>query len=212
LLSKLHCYGIRGIANNWFKNYLTDRVQYVEIDGFKSSYSQIECGVPQGSILGPLLYLIYVNDICFSCNGSILSFADDTTIYVSDSNIDSLYNNANILVNSLFKWFCSNRLSLNPTKTKYIVIRPPSLKGDLSQKQIMIENTLLYRIGKNCDEKAAKFLGILIDENLTWKYHLSHINKKVSRALFSLKQVKHFLPKQCMKTLYYSLIHSHLSY
>jgi len=208
----LHCYGIRGIANNWFKNCLTDRVQYVEIDGFKSSYSQIECGVPQGSILGPLLYLIYVNDICFSCNGSILSFADDTTIYVSDSNIDSLFNKANILVNSLFKWFCSNRLSLNPNKTKYIVIRPPSLKGDLSKKHILIDNTLLYRIGKNCDEKAAKFLGILIDENLTWKHHLTHINKKVSRALFSLKQVKHFLPKQCMKTLYYSLIHSHLSY
>jgi len=195
LLSKLHCYGIRDIAYNWFKNYLTDRVQYVEIDGYKSSYSQIKS---QGSILGPLLYLIYVNDICFSCNGSILSFADDTTIYVSDSNIDILFNNANILLNSLFIWFCSNRLSLNPTKTKYIVIRPPSLKGDLFQKHILIENTFLHRIGKNCDEKGHKFLGILIDENLTWKHHLSHINQKVSRALFSLKQVKHFLPKQCM--------------
>jgi hypothetical protein len=80
------------------------------------------------------------------------------------------------------------------------------------KKHILIDNTLLYRIGKNCNEKAAKFIGILIDENLTWKHHLTHINKEVSRALFSLKQVKHFLPKQCMKTLYYSLIHSHLSY
>jgi len=70
----------------------------------------------------------------------------------------------------------------------------------------------LDRIGKDCDERAAKFLGILNDENLTWKPHLSHINQKVSRALFSLKQVKYFLPKQCMKTLYYSLIHSHPSY
>ena len=76
----------------------------------------------------------------------------------------------------------------------------------------MIENILLHRIGTDCDEKAAKFLGILIDENLTWKNHLSYINTKVSRALFSFKQVKHFLPKQCMKTLYYALIHSHLSY
>ena len=165
LLSKLHCYGIRGIAHDWFKYYLTDRVQYVEIDGHKSSHPQIKCGVPQGSILGPLLYLIYVNDICFSCNGSILSFADDTTIYVSDSNIDILFNNANILINYLFIWFCSNRLSLNPNKTNYIVIRPSSLKGDLSQKKLLIENTLLHRIGKDCDEKAAKFLGILIDEN-----------------------------------------------
>ena len=142
--------------------------------------------------MGLLLNSIYVNDICFSCNGSILSFADDTTIYVSDSNIDILFNNAKILINSLFLWFFSNRLSLNPNKTKYIVIRLPSLKGDLSQKHILIENTLLHRICKDCDEKAAKLLGILIDENLTWKYHLSHINHKVSRALFSLKQVKHF--------------------
>ena len=97
-------------------------------------------------------------------------------------------------------------------QTKYIVIRPPSLKGDFFQKHIMIENTLLHRISKDCDEKAAKFLGILINENLTWKYHLSHINKKVSRALFSLKQVKHFLPKQCMKTLYYALTHSFSSF
>ena len=126
----------------------------------------------------------------FLLHGSILLFADDTTIYVSDSNIDILFNNANVLINVLFICFCSNRLSLNPNKTKYMVIR--------------------QKIGKDSDEKAVKFLGIVIDENLTWKHHLSHINMKVSRALFSLKQVKHVLPRQCMKTLYYSLIHSHL--
>ena len=212
LLSKLNYYGIRGIANQWFRNYLSEREQYVEIDGYKSSHSQMNCGVPQGSILGPLLYLIYVNDINLSCNGSIVSFADDTTIYVSDSNIDSLYNNANTLINSLFNWFCANRLSLNANKTKYIVIRPPSLRGDLAHKHIYIHNTQLHRIGNNCNEKSAKFLGILIDENLTWKEHISHVNKKISRALFSIKQVKNVLPKQCLKTLYYSLIHSHLSY
>jgi len=75
-----------------------------------------------------------------------------------------------------------------------------------------LTENVLRRIGTDCDEKAAKFLGVLIDENLTRKPRLSHINQKVSRALFSLKQIKHFLPKQCMKTLYYSLIHSHLSY
>jgi len=212
LLSKLNSYGIRGIANEWFKSYLSDRVQYVEIDGYKSSCTHVKCGVPQGSILGPLLYLIYVNDIGRSCKGNILSFADDTTVFVSDSNIDSLYENANAQINCLFEWFCSNRLSLNANKTKYIVIRPPSLRGDLSKNEIVIQSTKLNRIGKNCNEKAAKFLGILIDENLTWKEHLSHINKKISYALFSLKQIKHFLPKQCMKTLYYSLVHPHLTY
>ncbi len=199
-------------SKQWFKSYLSDRVPYVEIDGLKSSHSEIKCGVPQGSILGPLLYLIYVNDICFSCNGKILSFADDTTIYLSDSNIDHLYVKANMLINCLFEWFCSNRLSLNANKTKYIVIRPPSLRGDIYNTDICIQNSKLHRIGNDCAEKAVKFLGILIDENLTWKEHLSHINKKISRALFTLKQVKNVLPKRCMKTLYYSLIHSHLSY
>ena len=212
LLSKLNSYGIRGIANQWFNSYLSNRYQYVEIDGHKSAYSEINCGVPQGSILGPLLYLIYVNDIGFSCNGKILSFADDTTIVVSDSNIDQLYNRANLLINNLFEWFCSNRLSLNANKTKYIVIRPTSLRGDLSKKDIFIVNTKLSRIGNDCDEKSAKFLGILFDEHLTWKKHLSHINKKISWALFSIKQVKNVLPKQCLRTLYFSLIHPHLSY
>ena len=212
LLDKLNLYGIRGVANQWFKSYLSNRSQYVELDGHKSSYSKIKCGVPQGSILGPLLYLIYVNDIGFSCTGSILSFADDTTIVVSDSDIGHLYNKANTLINCLFEWFCSNRLSLNANKTKYIVIRPPSLRGDLSNENIFIGKTKLCRIGNDCYETSVKFLGILIDENLTWKHHLSHLNKKISRALFSIKQVKNVLPKQCLRTLYYALIHSHLSY
>ena len=88
LLGKLHNYGIRGLANEWFRNYLSERQQFVEIDGEKSQMALIQIGVPQGSILGPLLYLIYVNDICNSCQGNILSFADDTTLYTSHSNLD----------------------------------------------------------------------------------------------------------------------------
>jgi hypothetical protein len=86
------------------------------------------------------------------------------------------------------------------------------MRCDLSGHDIFIQNTKLNRIGNDCDEKAVKFLGIYIDENLTWKYHLSNINKKISNALFAIKQVKKVLPYNCLKTLYYSLIHSHLSY
>jgi len=131
--------------------------------------------------------MIYVNDIGFSCTGSISSFADDTTIVVSDSDIGHLYNKANTLINCLFEWFCSNRLSINANKTKYIVIRPPSLRGDLSNENIFIGETKLCRICDDCYETSVQFLGILIDENLTWKHHLSHLNKKISRALFSIK-------------------------
>ena len=117
LLNKLNTYLIRGNAINWFKDYLANRSQFVEIDGYSSSLLNIQCGVPQGSILGPLLYLIYVNHIPNSCNGNILSFADDTTLCMSNSNLQALFLEENETVNKLFHWFCANRLSLNPAKT-----------------------------------------------------------------------------------------------
>ena len=112
LLNKLFRYGIRGTANDWFKRYLSSRSQFVEIDGNISSSLPICCGVPQGSILGPLLYLIFVNDIGKSCQCNILSFADDTTLYVSHSNINTLFSIANEQLNNLFAWFCANELCL----------------------------------------------------------------------------------------------------
>ncbi len=212
LLRKLRTYGIRGIANDWFRSYLSNRFQFVEVDGNVSNMLPIKIGVPQGSILGPLLYLIYVNDIGNSCRGNILSFADDTTLYTSHSDLTQLYENANEQINDLYQWFCSNRLSLNAKKTKYIVIRPMHMKCDLNQYAVHIGNTVLDRVGNNCQETSTKFLGMHIDENLTWKQHITEINKKVSRALFSIKQVKHVLPPESLRTLYFALIHSHFSY
>ena len=212
LLNKLNIYGIRGIVNDWFRSYLSDRSQYVEIENTQSETLPIKYGVPQGSILGPLLFLIYVNDIGNSCHANILSFADDTTLYMSGSNLDQLYADANTQINSLFEWFCSNKLSLNAKKTKYIVIRPRHLRTDLTERSISINGTMLEQIGNNCKENATKFLGIYLDEHLTWNHHVTQLNKKVSRALFSIKQVKYVLPTDCLKTLYHSLINSHFSY
>ena len=95
----------------------------MEFGGERSSTQNIQCGVPQGSILRPLLYIIYVNNICNSYNSNILPFADDTTVYVSDSDIHKAYLNANEEINNVYTWFCANKLSLNANKTKYIVIR-----------------------------------------------------------------------------------------
>ena len=212
LLKKLNFWGIRGSANKWFLNYLSGRKQYVEIENTKSGYQNIICGVPQGSILGPLLYLIYVNDISKSTNGHILSFADDTSLYVSDSDPDDLFNKANSMFASLFDWFCANRLSLNPTKTKYIVFRPQSKKCDFTGKVVSINGTPLNQIGAKFNDPATKFLGIYMDEHLTWKHHLAHINSKISRALFIIKQVKNILPVESLRTLYFALIHPFLSY
>ena len=221
LLHKLkHC-GLRGVVNNWFRSYLSDRKQFVEYKTEKSSLQTIICGVPQGSILGPLLYLIYVNDIQNSCDGNILSFADDTTMYLSHSNVDILFENANSNVNRLYGWFCANKLSLNakyiiikpPNKiTKYIIIKPPNKRLDLTGRDISINGTNLVRVGSSCNEESTKCLGVTIDESLTWKNHISCVNSTIARAIFSIKQVKHFLPLDCLKTLYYALVHPHLTY
>ncbi len=212
LLKKLKFYGIRGIVNDWFRDYLTNRYQYVEIENSKSTLLPIDCGVPQGSILGPLLYLIYVNDIANSTNGTILSFADDTSLVLSNSNPYVLYNDANIAMNNLYQWFCANKLSLNASKTKYIVIRPTYSQHDLSNFNITINDTIIQRIGTDQNETSTKFLGISIDEHLTWKHHISNINSKISRALFTINQSKHVLLYESRKTLYSALIEPHLSY
>ena len=212
LLHKLRAYGLRGIVNTWFENYLTGRTQFVEIENQRSTLKHLLCGVPQGSILGPLLYLIYVNDICKACDHKILSFADDTTIYMSNSDLDLLYEYANNGVHDLFNWFCANKLSLNANKTKYIVIRPHQMQSNFEDKFLWINNVPLERIGNNCRESSTKFLGIHIDEFLTWKKHIAQVNSKISRAIFAIKQLKFTMPVEILKTLYFALIHPHIAY
>ena len=212
LLKKLEYYGLRGIVKDWLRSYLSDRTQYVEFDIGKSSINKIKCGVPQGSILGPLLYLIYVNDIPKSTKASLLSFADDTSLFISKSNIDDLFASANEEINNLYEWFCANKLSLNAKKTKYIVIRAPHFNCNFEHLKVSIKNTELCQIGTTFEEQSTKFLGIYLDEFLSWKHHIHHVNNKISRALFQIKQVKHFLPVESLKTLYFALIHPHILY
>jgi hypothetical protein len=212
LMKKLEFYGIRGIAKEWIRNYLSDRTQYVEFDNHSSKLCSIDCGVPQGSILGPLLYLIYVNDIAHATDAKLFSFADDTSLCVSDSNSSTLFQTANTELNKLYEWFCANRLSLNANKTKYIVLRSPYIKCPPEDLKVVINGIPISRIGKNLKEDSCKFLGISIDEHLTWKHHLSQMNNKLSKALFTMKQVQKFLPTNSLKTLYFAMIHPLITY
>lgn len=147
-----------------------------------------------------------------STNAHILSFADDTSVYLSHSEPHILYENANKSIGEVFNWFCANKLSLNPNKTKYIVIRSQQHNFNFDRFNIQIGDTVLNRIGNTTQEPSTKFLGLLIDEHLSWKHHITHINKKISCALFAIKQAKHILSCHSLTTLYFALIQPHLNY
>ena len=212
LYEKLYRLGIRGSMLQWIRSYLTDRKQFVDIDGVKSSCKTVVHGVPQGSILGPLLFLLYVNDIQFASTATVLSFADDTTLLVSSSNPADLIEKANLAMSQMHNYFTANKLLLNISKTKFMIIKPKQKSFDLSDISIILNGEKLQRVGNGNKEEAIKFLGIFIDENLTWKQHISHVKMKVSRTLFAINKVKNVLPSSSLEMLYYSLIHSHLTY
>ena len=178
LLSKLD-HGIRGVANAWFASYLLNRYQSVRVNGVTSSSLPVTCGVPQGSILGPLLFLIYINDMNLAVESStIFHFADDTNLLYSSKTIKKLKQNLNKDLMLLYDWLCANRLSLNTGKTEFIVFRPPRYNQGV-RITLKLNHTKLFESPK------IKYLGLILD-TLNWKAHIAELSKKLSRAVGSL--------------------------
>jgi hypothetical protein len=207
LVKKLEFYGIRGISNQWFSSYLTNRQQRVKLDGCKSSYLNITCGVPQGSILGPLLFLIYINDMKNSVKNSILHhFADDTNLLCSATDEKNLKKKMNEDLRLIYIWLCANRLSLNVDKTEFIVFRPLRNKPD-NRFTLKLNRITLYESSK------IKYLGLILDKTLTWKHHIFELRKKLSRAVGILYKMRTLnASNNVLLSLYHSLFHSHMSY
>ena len=210
LLKKLEKYGIRGTAIKWFKSYLTGRKQCITIDqSHQSLYQNITCGVPQGSILGPLLFLIYVNDLPKA--SKILTpimFADDTNLFYSSASINELFTNVDKELLEFNEWFKSNKLSLNVKKTKYTLFHPAQFKKRIPNEipKLYIENNEIMQ------EEVTKFLGVLIDSKISWKHHIGAINNKISKNIGLLYKARPFLDRNSMQQLYFSFIHSYINY
>ena len=186
LIKKLQYYGIDGTALEWFKSYLSNRKQYISSQNVSENCLDIICGVPQGSILGPLLFLIYVNDLFKASNPLMeLMFADDTNLFMSHKNTDILFDSMNVELANVSTWFKSNKLSLNVDKTKWLLFHPLSKRQLLPQTlpNLLIENIHIKR------EHTAKCAGVFIDENLSWKQQkLSKISKSI-RILYKSRDV-----------------------
>ena len=211
LLSKLRYYGIDERVIKWFRSYLSDRSQYVEIDNVSSSIKSTNTGVPQGSILGPLLFIIYVNDInSASSKFEAILYADDTSlnsiikVFSNSTNTSVTINNELILI---YDWLNANKLSLNISKTKYMYFRYPQRRANsLPELNIYIEGHKIERV------TTFDFLGVTINETLTWKDHIQKLGAKISRVIGIIGKCKKFLQSSVLLKIYNALILSRINY
>lgn len=206
LLKKLERYGIRGIANNVIKSYLTNRKQFVHIGGESSNLVPIKVGVPQGSNIGPLLFLLFINDLGrLPLNGTARLFADDTALFYPDKDIHTIIQLMEKDLRTLNEYFNANLLSLNASKTKYMIFR--------SIRRIEPDHDN-PRLGSNVIEKVNcfKYLGIHFDPVLSWINHINLIEKRVSSYIGILWRVRLFVPTKTLLTYYFAYIHSQLNY
>ena len=207
LITKLYSYGFRGVSQELIKSFLQNRQQYVSINGFDSNIMEIKCGVPQGSTLGPLLFLIYINDFRLSIKKSVTShFADDTCIFHSSKKLKSLETELNFDLKRCCEWLKANRLSLNVDKSKFICFHSNRRVIDYNKFSIKLNGKKLNPTDN------VKYLGIYIDKNLNWDYHINQLGIKLSRSNGILHKLKQYCPKDVLNSLYYYIFYSHILY
>jgi hypothetical protein len=224
LLKKLRGLGIVNNAYNWFCSYLSNRTQCVDIQGEISDEKSLDISVIQGSILGTILFLCYINDF-YKCTTlfSIL-FADDGSCLAKNKNLADLIWYVNNELQKIANWFHSNKMAVNTTKTKYIIFRTHGKPINDNICKIIFNNNeintpnlpdnmfQIERIHNEGETKSFKLLGVLFDEYLTFDSHTKFVCSKISKSIYIINRAKNFLPKSALLSLYYALVHSHLTY
>jgi len=217
LMKKLDNYGIRGNAYCLITSYLTNRKQYVNVLGEDSDKLPILFGVPQGSVLGPLLFLLYINDICNTTDlGSFVLFADDTNIFVVSNTKSKAYEKANIVLKIVNNYMLCNKLHINLKKCCYMYFCPSRNKNntdiiadnsiDDDDESLLLNN---YKI-KQVNE--AKFLGVTIDDRLNWGPHIKNLVTKLRSCTGQIYRFKDNIPHKLHKDIYHTLFESHLTF
>ena len=195
LIKKLEQFGIRGLAKDWFISYLRDRKQIVEVYSAKSNLSTIKQGVPQGSILGSVLFLLYINDLPSNLPlTKTVLFADDTNILFNDANTNNLQRKINETSLQLEHWLGNNKLKLNVNNTVCTNFNHKQLHDPIT---ILLNNSIIKEV--NC----TKFLGIWVDSDLTWKNHIQYLTHKLSRLCYAFRVLIKITPIEVLNCLFW---------
>ena len=204
LLGKLERYGIRGLGLEWCRSYLSDRMQFVSVNGDSSNVRPVTIGVPQGSIIGPIFFLIYINDLCATISyPKYTLYADDTTVTLANENFFDLINQANIELETISQWAIHNRLTINAEKTECMVF---------SNRNFSISNSLLtlgtetLKFNNSC-----KFLGVFLDDKTSFSHHIDFIRNKIIKSSGILYRINSSLNPQARLSFYYSFVYPYLS-
>lgn len=224
LLSKLNAFGIRGVTHEWFQSYLTERRQYVRVGEFNSAELPISFGIPQGSILGPTLFLIYINDIFkLKLEGAeVLCYADDTLILFRGRSWEGVFDLAECGLSGIATWLENNLLTLNVNKSNYLTFSKSSVTlGQRCNNLKIHSSNCLNRVASvsitcSCNSLVrsdkVKYLGLIIDDKLTFKHHISALTGRVRKCIYVMKQLRRCASEQVLRMVYCALCESILQY
>ena len=203
LFQKLECYGIRGQPLALIKSYFENRFQYTVVNGCASSLLPVKAGVPQGSVLGPLFFLIFINDLPQSTNLKTTLFADDACLTYGSTSLGHLEETVNKELENVSGWMQRNRLSLNVEKSSFMLIHNKKSKNNI---KLQINNSTIQRT------EYTKYLGVLVDEKLRWKTHIDQVVKKLSKCMWAICRLRRYTSLTTLKMLYYALAYPHIQY